>query len=88
MRPDQLRFRRMQEIEYIRVHRSAEDQNINETYVDLTVTGHAEVGKLLPWFRLFPFIENAFKHTNNKEVYAACNCHQYRYWRYPHGDDL
>ncbi len=59
------------EIEYIQKYIDLQKiRTSNETYVDLTVTGHAEGRQIAPMV-LIPFIENAFKHTNNKKLQHA-----------------
>ncbi|MFK8054838.1 MAG: sensor histidine kinase [Saprospiraceae bacterium] len=60
-----------QEIEYI--HKYVELQKIrtaNEEYVNFTVNGNPENTAIAPLV-FIPFIENAFKHTNNKKLKDA-----------------
>jgi len=63
------------EIEYI--NKYIELQRIrtsNELYVQFIVTGSTEDKKIAPMI-FIPFIENAFKHTNNKKIKNAIQIH-------------
>lgn len=60
-----------QEIEYIGKYIALQKiRTANETYVHFTVTG-ATAGKRIAPMVFIPFIENAFKHTNNKKLENA-----------------
>jgi len=60
-----------QEIEYIEKYIALQKiRTANETYVHFTVTGNID-NKLIAPMVFIPFIENAFKHTNNKKLENA-----------------
>ncbi len=60
-----------QEIEYIEKYIALQKiRTANETYVHFTVTGNIG-NKLIAPMVFIPFIENAFKHTNNKKLENA-----------------
>ncbi len=60
-----------QEIEYIEKYIALQKiRTANETYVHFTVTGNIG-NKLIAPMVFIPFIENAFKHTNNKKMENA-----------------
>lgn len=59
------------EIEYIEKYVALQKiRTSNEHYVQFTVTGNM-VNKLIAPMVFIPFIENAFKHTNNKKIENA-----------------
>jgi sensor histidine kinase YesM len=59
------------EIEYIEKYVALQKiRTANEHYVQFTVTGHMG-SKLIAPMVFIPFIENAFKHTNNKKLENA-----------------
>ncbi len=65
------KVRLSQEIEYIEKYIALQKiRSANETYVHLTVTGSMG-SKLIAPMVFIPFIENAFKHTNNKKIENA-----------------
>jgi ABC-type multidrug transport system fused ATPase/permease subunit len=60
-----------QEIEYIRKYIALQKiRTSNETYVNFAVTGTIGNKRIAPMV-FIPFIENAFKHTNNKKIENA-----------------
>ncbi|CAN5213171.1 hypothetical protein BH09BAC3_BH09BAC3_25890 [soil metagenome] len=60
-----------QEIEYIEKYIALQKiRTANETYVHFTVTGNMDNILIAPMV-FIPFIENAFKHTNNKKLENA-----------------
>lgn len=59
------------EIEYIEKYIELQKiRTTNETYVNFSVKGHLNGQKIAPMV-FIPFIENAFKHTNNKKLRNA-----------------
>lgn len=59
------------EIEYITKYIALQKiRTANENYVNFTVTG-ITIGKYIAPMVFIPFIENAFKHTNNKKIEDA-----------------
>jgi two-component system, LytTR family, sensor kinase len=59
------------ELEYIGKYIALQKiRTVNENYVDYKVTGNAGGRQIAPMV-FIPFIENAFKHTNNKKVENA-----------------
>lgn len=60
-----------QEIEYIEKYIALQKiRSSNETYVHFSVAGNAGTKRIAPMV-FIPFIENAFKHTNNKKLENA-----------------
>lgn len=63
------------EIEYIEKYIALQKiRTANETYVHFTVSGKVESKRIAPMV-FIPFIENAFKHTNNKKLKDAITIH-------------
>lgn len=64
-----------QEIEYIGKYIALQKiRTANESYVHFTVMGNSSGKRIAPMV-FIPFIENAFKHTNNKKVENAITIH-------------
>jgi len=65
----------LQEIEYIEKYIALQKiRTANTDYVHFTVTGNIEKKMIAPMV-FIPFIENAFKHTNNKKLENAIAIH-------------
>jgi len=61
------------EIEYIKKYIDLQKiRTANETYVNFNIEGTQEKRTIAPML-FIPFIENAFKHTNNKKIDNAIN---------------
>jgi len=66
-----------QEIEYIKKYIALQKiRTANETYVHFAVTGSVGSKRIAPMV-FIAFIENAFKHTNNKKLENAITIHLY-----------
>lgn len=63
------------EIEYIKKYIALQKiRTSNSNYINFTIEGTAN-GHLVAPMVFIPFIENAFKHTNNKKIENAINIH-------------
>jgi LytS/YehU family sensor histidine kinase len=68
-KPDQILLSK--EIEYIEKYIALQKiRTANSNYVHFTITGNADGKQIAPMI-FIPFIENAFKHTNNKKLENA-----------------